>query len=129
MQNFLHGWGLVILSGILDSSAIILIKKSLNRFGKIPLESVGLTFDYLIDFLKSPISLAGILFYLCSPFIWFLALSRLEVSKAYPVLVSIHLVLSFLLAVMFLDEKLTLIKMIALFMILTGAILLINKQA
>lgn len=129
MQTFFKGWWLVFLSGILDSLAIIFVKKGLNKIGKIPLEDAGQFFSFIIEFLKNPVSLIGVIFYISSPILWFFALSRLDVSKSYPVLVSIHLLLSTLLAIMLLDEKLTYLKGIGIFMILTGALLLFNKHA
>ncbi len=124
LKEWLSSWGLVIISAILDALAVLFIKLSFNQFGVIPLSSSNAFLEYFQVFLKSPMAILGVLFYALSPFLWFLALSRLEVTLAYPILVSLHLLLTAILAVLLLGEQMTLYKLLAIILILTGVYLI-----
>lgn len=68
----------------------------------------------------------GITCYAVSLLVWFYVLSRMELSKAYP-LVSGGYVITAILGFYFLNENLSLCKMIGIFCILTG-IFFISKS-
>lgn len=124
LKEWMSGWGLLIISGTLDALAVLFIKMSFNQFGAIPLNSLNGFLEYFQIFLKSPMAILGILFYALSPFLWFLALSRLEVTQAYPILVSLHLVLTAIIAVALLGEQMTLYKLLAIVLILASVFLI-----
>lgn len=121
---WLLSWGLVFLSAFLDAVAIYFIKHSLNTLGPIPLSSFKECMNYFISLLKNPMALGGFFAYAASPFLWLLALSRLEVSIAYPLVVTLHLFFATIVAFFFLGEQVTTSKILAVVLIMASVLLL-----
>ena len=123
-KEWLFSWGFVILSTVLSALAVFFIKLIFNQFGAIPFNTYNAFVEYFQLFLKSPIAICGILFYLFSPLLWFFALSRLEITMVYPISVSLHLLLTAIIAVLLLGEQITINKIIAMVLILISVFLL-----
>ena len=125
---WLLSWGLVILSASLDAIAIYFIKHSLNVLGPFPLSSMKSFLNYSIELIKMPKAMGGLLFYAASPFLWLFALSRLEISVAYPLVVTLHLFFATIIAFFLLGEQITVSKIAAVLLIIASVFLLYFDQ-
>jgi multidrug transporter EmrE-like cation transporter len=105
-------WGIVVLSALFDSYAAFIVKGQFNNLGKINFSSISSVFDYLLIFLKNPILLSAAITFLLAPALWFLALNRLDLSLAYPILVGFHLIFVLFFGVLFLNEPFNLNKIL-----------------
>jgi multidrug transporter EmrE-like cation transporter len=112
MREFFLSWGLVFLSALFDSYAAFIVKTQFNKLGKIDFSSFANVLDYMITFFKNPVLLTAIATFVAAPGLWFVALNRLDLSIAYPVLVGFHLIFVLFLGIAFLGEGLNLNKTI-----------------
>jgi multidrug transporter EmrE-like cation transporter len=119
MNNVFFNWSLVLLSAIFDSYAAYVVKTRFNQTGPIRWGSVSEFIQSILVFFKDPIMVSAIICFVAAPGLWFLALNRLDLSVAYPVLVGLHLLLVVLAGAFLLDEAFTLSKAIG-----TGLVLL-----
>lgn len=94
----------IIISVSLGVVGQFLIKKGLNSLGGLDF-SAGLFISYLKIFI-SPFILLGLLIYFLGVFFWLYALSKVELSFAYP-FVSLSYVLILLLSWGFLGESIS----------------------
>jgi multidrug transporter EmrE-like cation transporter len=109
---------LVMLGVLLNAAAQLLLKAGTNRVGE---------FAYTLDNLgpigsklaTSPPILAGIACYVVSVVVWILALSRVPVSIAYPML-SVGYIVNALAAWMLFGESLTAQKLVGIGFIIVG---------
>ena len=104
MNDKLIGWVLIFLSALLDSYAAFIVKTKFNELGKLDFSSFKAFFDYIFQFLQSPILLTAIIAFVSAPGLWFLALNRINLSTGYPMLVGFHLVFVLIFGVFFLAE-------------------------
>lgn len=118
MKAFLLSWGLVILSAMCDSYAAFVVKLKLNEFSLGHPASLKLIATFIGKILFSPLLISAVITFASAPFLWFLGLSRLELSSAYPVNVTMHLILIFLVSTFFLGELITIKKIAGSFLLL-----------
>lgn len=85
---------------------IFVIKLALNEQGPLPVGSWGAVGDYYLALVAQPRVLAGGALFLAAPFLFAAALTRMEISTAYPVQVGLVFSLLLILAVAFLGERL-----------------------
>jgi len=76
--------------------------------------------------LCSPLVASGVLLYVFSSFIWFMVLSKVELSIAYPTL-SLGYVLIFISSYFFLHEPVTFAKIAGAVLICTGTFLIFRR--
>jgi multidrug transporter EmrE-like cation transporter len=112
MRAFLLSYGLIFLSALFDSYAAFIVKTKFNEMGHLDYSSFRNFFGYIINLLKSPLLLSAIIGFLAAPGLWFLALNRMDLSVGYPILVGFHLLFVFIFGIFFLNEGLSLNKMI-----------------
>ena len=84
---------MLILSVIFNAYGVFLIKQRLNILGEIPLHSISIMINYILEFLKSPITIIGVVMFGLAPFFFAVAISRMEISIAYPVQVGLNFVI------------------------------------
>ena len=118
MKEFLSSWGLVFLSALFDSYAAFIVKRQFNTLGKIDFSSFNSFFEYILLFFKNPLLITALITFLCAPGLWFIALNKLDLSIAYPVLVVFHLIFILLAGILLLGEGLSLNKAIGCSLIL-----------
>lgn len=104
MLKFWSSWVLVVLSAVCDSYAAYVVKHKFNMQGEMDLSSFAAVRAYLWHFVQSPLLLTAIFTFVAAPALWFIALNRLDLSVAYPVLVALHLVLVMLTGALLLGE-------------------------
>jgi multidrug transporter EmrE-like cation transporter len=105
MNDLAISWGLVVLSAVFDSYAAYVVKHKFNLQGEIDWSSIRSVIDYLWVFVKSPLLLTAVVTFVAAPALWFVALNRLDLSIAYPVLVSLHLLLVMFVGALLLGES------------------------
>ena len=110
IKEFFLSWGMIVLSVLFNAYGVFVVKLRLNELGEIKLDSLKSFFAYLFLMLKSKLVLGGIILFFIAPFLFVIALSRMEVSVAYPVQVVLNFLFLLLLAVIFLGEGITLTK-------------------
>ena len=120
MKNFGLGWGLIIFSALFDSYAAFIVKMKFNELGHFDFSSGEKFLNYVSVFMKSPILVTAVLAFVTAPFLWFLALNRIDLSVGYPVLVGFHLVFIMLFGIFLLGEALTVSKMIGVLLVMVS---------
>lgn len=110
-SSFLLTWNLVFLTVILDAGGIFIIKAAMNRLGEMPLDSVDALVGYFLALAVQPLVVAGAVAFFLAPFLFAAALSRMEITAAYPAQVGLNFGLLVVLAVVFLGERLTGLKL------------------
>lgn len=118
MREFFISWGLVFLSALFDSYAAFIVKTQFNKLGKINFSSINAIVDYMWVFIKNPILLTAIATFVAAPAMWFIALNRLDLSVAYPVLVGFHLIFVLFFGVFFIGEGMSINKLIGCLLVL-----------
>lgn len=114
---------LLVLAGVLlNAFAQLLLKAGVRPLGAISL-STSNGFQTLLTIATQPYIIAGLLSYVLSVAIWIGALSRVDVSIAYPML-SLGYVVNAFLAWRLFDEQLSLQRIAGIAVILVGVYLL-----
>jgi multidrug transporter EmrE-like cation transporter len=119
-MNFAN-FTLVLVGVLLNAAAQLLIKSGTNVLGKFSFEQdklVTLAFNVITEYHI----VAGLFCYVISVGIWIVALSKLEVSVAYPML-SIGYLVNALAAWYLFGEVLSLQKIAGIFIIIFGVIM------
>jgi len=124
MNKFLLSWGMVFAYVIFNSFGALIIKHEINKFGEVQFHSFRLIVGYFFALLKSPLILCGILSIFLSAFVWMMALSRLQISLAYPVAVGLNFGIVVTAGLILLREPLSLEKIIGITLIFVSIILL-----
>ncbi|MBF0522813.1 MAG: EamA family transporter [Candidatus Omnitrophica bacterium] len=126
MQELFLSWGLLVISVVFNVYGVFVIKLKLNELGPVKTESFKAVFSYFCLLLKSPLVLSGVVVFFLAPFLFAMALSRMQIAIAYPVQIGLNFILLILLAVIFLGEHLTLYKILGMILIFSGVYFL-NK--
>ena len=126
MKETFLSWGMLVLSVLFNVFGVFVIKMRLNILGPVGFDSFKNVLNYFWLLLKSPLVVAGVMFFSLSPFLFTVALSRMEISLAYPVNVGLNFVLLVLLAFLVLGEQITMLKGAGIILVVAG-IFLLNK--
>ena len=109
----------LVLSGVaLNAGAQLLLKAGANRVGPIELEARALVSAARHVAMSPPVA-GGLLCYVVSVVLWLVALTRVEVSVAYPML-SIGYVVNAIAAWWLFGESLSMMKMTGILVIVAG---------
>ena len=117
-------WLMVLGYVILNSFGALAIKSSLNKLGEIKLESIKSTFFYFIELFKSPLAVIGFFAIFISAFAWMAALSRIEISIAYPAAVALNFMVVVIIGLLLFGETLTLTKIMGIILVFMGVFFL-----
>lgn len=118
----LYAFGLILAGVLLNATAQFLLKMATNKVGVIQTSSVLSTDLLSALFFQWPMAL-GLFCYVFSLFVWLMALSRTDVSLAYPMLALGYLLNAFA-AQHFLGETVSLQRWLAIGVIVAGVALL-----
>jgi multidrug transporter EmrE-like cation transporter len=117
---------LLILTGVLlNAAAQLMLKAGANRIGPVNLDVESISIAARDLSLSAPIA-GGIACYVLSVVIWIIALTRVEVSIAYPML-SIGYVVNAIAAWMLFSEALTPLRLTGIFVIIFGVCLVASS--
>ena len=126
LTQLFMSWGMLCLSVVFNAYSVFLIKRRLNDLGKIKLESFQFVFNYSLEFLKSPGAILGLIFFVAAPFFLAVAVSRMELSIAYPIQVGLNIIMVIALSLIYLGENLTIEKGIGIGLVI-GSIYFLSK--
>ena len=120
MNLFLSTWGLIFFAAVMDVIGAYVVKAKINELGAVNYSGIYKVVEYLFDLAKYPLVWFGTFLILTAPIPYALALSRMELSTAYPVIVTLNALLLIPIAVIFLNESLTIYKIIGFIIIIIG---------
>ena len=98
----------------------LILKWRIEKYGSLPDSSFG-KISFLFGLLHDPFMLSGFISALVASFFWMAAMTKFDLSYAYPFM-SLSFVLVFFLSVWFFQEPITLHKAAGLLLIVTGII-------
>ena len=124
MLNFVFTWGFIIASAVIDVVAIIIIKARLNELGPVNLLSFKDTIAYCVNVVSTLQSFIATIFLLLTPVLYGFALSRVNLSTAYPLIIGFSAISLVLCSYLFLEESITLMKRIGVSTIVVGITLI-----
>ena len=113
---------LILSSVTLNAVAQLLVKKGMTIIGKIDM-SISSISSLIPQLIINGYIIGGLGSYLVSLFVWFIVLSRVQVSYAYP-FISIGYIITAVAAYLFLGETLSLHKIVGIMIISIGIIFL-----
>ncbi|MDN5864705.1 MAG: EamA family transporter [Gammaproteobacteria bacterium] len=116
---------LVLIGVLLNAAAQFLLKAGVNSVGVIAL-NLNTMLRSGLQLAINPYVLGGLSCYVVSVVVWLLALSRVQVSIAYPML-SIGYIVTALAAYFFLGETMTPIRWAGVVVIIVGVVLITWK--
>jgi multidrug transporter EmrE-like cation transporter len=105
-------WILIILSALFDAYASYAVKYKFNELGEIKLGSLSAFFSYSRVLIQSPLFLSAVVVFILAPFLWFIALNRIQLSIGYPALVCFHLLFIYLISFFLLNEAFNIYKIL-----------------
>ena len=114
MKSILLSWGMLIVSVIFNVWGVFCIKLRINDLGTVPMGSWRAMIQYFFSLLKYPEVISGLILFFIAPFLFAIALSRMDISVAYPVQISLNFVFLILLGFFVIGEAITMNKMIGL---------------
>jgi len=117
-------YALVIVVALLNIASVTLFKIGVARAGGIAITDLVHPLILLQKFLTSPLLLVGVLTSICTNLLWLVTLTRLAANVALPLMNSVFYVALLIISVLFLGEELNARKVLAVFAILVGVLLL-----
>lgn len=117
-------WGMVLIYVFLNACGAIIIKYKVNQLGKIDIGSMKNAIRYFSILFSSPLVLSGFLAIFGSAIAWIAALSRLEISAAYPVAVGLNFFFVVLVAILFFGESFNVSRILGIILIFISIYLL-----
>lgn len=112
----------------MNAGGLTTVKFFLDKSGNIPLNIINIM-NYFKSFLSEHLVWPPLIIFLLAPFVFALALSRLEITVAYPVQVGTNFGLMSLLAIVFLDESLSPMRLTGLCLIALGIVIIILNRS
>jgi len=113
----MNGFYFVLICIVFNVSGQFTLKVGMNRFGEIAVDQhLPLT---MLKVLMLPTTLLGMSFYIVGSIAWLIALSKIDLSVAYPML-SIGYIIVMIISFLFLNESLTITKIFGTLMIVGG---------
>lgn len=122
METF-TAWILLFLAAILNAMASAGIRHRLKTLGPINISPLGNLFSYGFRSLSSWIMIGSLCFWILAPLVYAASLSSLNLSTAHPVFICINFAAVFLLGMLFLKEKITRRKLMALGFAIIGMVM------
>lgn len=126
-QRFKMNYIIILISVFLNASAQIFLKKGMMIIGRFDFIQTNY-FNLALTIAKNPFLILGFACYGLSIITWMAALSRTEVSFAYPFL-SLGYVLVLLFGYYFFNETIDMWKIFGVFFILVGVVMIAKSSA
>lgn len=114
-------FSLVFVSIILNSIGQLLFKLGMNQIGVFNFSLSNIT-GLILKVLMSPALIAGLMLYFLSTGVWFLVLSRAEISYVYP-LISLSYIVTAAGGYLFLHEHVSPTRLLGTLIIIVGVVL------
>lgn len=127
MINFFLTWGLLIIAALMDVLGIIVIKLRLNVLGPIKFQSIYDTLVYCLKIINTPMTFFAAVVIALSPVIYAFALSKMQLSIAYPLIIGFSAIFLMVLSYIVLNEAITFKNILGMLLILSGIFLIYIK--
>ena len=101
----------------------LVLKWRIVKYGELP-ETFFSKLIFLFKLLLDPYILSGFFAAFIASFFWMAAMTKFDVSHAYPIIVGGLAILTSVFAIIFLKESVSIFKMVGLFFIVAGVYLL-----
>lgn len=124
IKDFFLSWGMVFIGVLMNVFGVYVIKMKINVLAGFQFNSLGAVLNYFFTLAKFPLVIIGAVAILAAPFPYAIALSRMELSVAYPASVALNFLLIIPLTVIFLGEGISWNKAIGIGLILLSLYLL-----
>lgn len=127
MTLFMQTWGLIIIAAIVDVISIIIIKSRLNLLGPVKYTSIIDVVVYCINVIKTPQTFFASVLLVLSPIFYGLALSKINLSLAYPLIVAFSAIFLVITSYFYLGENITFKQILGTILILLGVFIIYFK--
>lgn len=118
-------FSLILLGVFLNTTAQLMLKAGMSQIGYFEF-TLSNAFPIALRVMANLPIIGGLTLYVVSVVVWLLVLSRVEVSFAYP-MISIGYILNAIAAYYFFGEPLTSMRMLGIFVIISGVYLVANS--
>lgn len=116
----------LLISILTAATAQIILKKGALEFPDLKL-SLSSFFDLILGIFQNKWLFTGMALFVISFFFYIFTLSKVQLSFAYPVMVSVGMILVIIGSWIFLGERLSLLNIIGILLIILGIFLLVPK--
>lgn len=120
LREFILGWGFIFIAALLDCFTLFVVRWRANIIGKFEFDSFWHIREYVISYVNHPLVWTGIISFITGPVFGYIALTRIELTTAYPVSITLHIIFTFLFGIFLLHEPVHLYKMIGVSLMFTG---------
>lgn len=120
IKTSILGWGMVLTYVILNSIGSFALKTQVQKLGSWTFSGPSSIFSFFITLFSSWQTWIGISAISIATGAWIMALSHLELSKAYPVAVGLNLLIILGISLLYFQETLTLSKIAGTVLIFAG---------
>ena len=120
IQEFIFSWGFLFLAALFDSFTLYVVKWRANIIGRFEFNSFQNSFVYVVNFIQHPMVGFGLVSFIVGPFFGYIAITRLNLTIAYPVSVILHVFITFLFGIVLLNEPVGLYKIIGMIFLMIG---------
>jgi multidrug transporter EmrE-like cation transporter len=127
MTLFMQTWGLIIIAAIVDVVSILIIKNRLNLLGPVKYSSLIEVISYCINVIKTPQTFFASVLLVLSPIFYGLALSKINLTLAYPLIVAFSAILLVITSYFYLGENLTFKQILGTIFIIAGVFIIYFK--
>ena len=127
MTFFLQTWGLIIFAAIVDVISILIIKNRLNFLGPVKYTGFLEVVYYCISVIKTPQTFIASILLVLSPIFYGLALSKINLSLAYPLIIGFSAIFLVSMSYFYLGENLTVKQILGITLIIVGVIIIYLK--
>ena len=107
VKEFFLSWGMLFLGVIMNVVGVYLVKLKINELGAVQFDALMSVITYFIDLIRTPLVLVGAFFVLAAPLPYAIALSRMDLSVAYPFSIALNCLIILPIAVIYLGEGFT----------------------
>ena len=120
IQEFIFSWGFLFLAAVSDSFTLYVVKWRANIIGRFEFNSLESSFVYISNFIQHPMVGLGLITFMVGPFFGYIAITRLNLTIAYPVSVILHVLITFFFGIVLLNEPVGFYKIIGMSLLMIG---------
>ena len=120
IQEFIFSWGFLFLAAVSDSFTLYVVKWRANIIGRFEFNSLQSSFVYISNFIQHPMVGLGLITFMVGPFFGYIAITRLNLTIAYPVSVILHVLITFFFGIVLLNEPVGFYKIIGMSLLMIG---------
>ena len=124
LKLFILGWGMVFFYVIFNSYGALILKNQVQKLGMWNFTTARSYFSYFFTLFSRLQTWLGVGAICIATGAWIIALTHLELSKAYPVAIGLNLLIIVGMSFLYFHEPLTLSKIIGASLIICGVITL-----